>query len=255
LGVLNLNWFDTVTGSLEDLEGLVNLRVLEMDGVKEVVGSLSYLQNMPLTVLGLLSLSKVEGSLSHLRNLQLTFLDLYDLSKVEGSLSHLQIMQLTFLSLTHVSKVEGSISHIQNMPLTFLSLGDLSKVEGSLSHIENMPLSILQLFSLSKVEGSVSHIQSMQLKYLSLGGTSVSGTPSQSLVSRCKEPTTTCIFTPAPKMCEASERIVGLTCEPCPNCGANGECLYGMDESDYLCESCHSGEFKVRQNGQGGREG
>jgi len=28
-----------------------------------------------------------------------------------------------------------------------------------------------------------------------------------------------------------------------------------MDESDYLCESCHSGESKVRHNGQGGREG
>ena len=158
LEVLNLNNCDKVTGSLEDLEGLLNLRVLRMNWVKELEGPLSYLQNM----------------------------------------------SLTYLSLSYLSKVEGSLSHLQNMPLTILSLQ----------------------------------------------GTSVTGTPSQSFISQCKEPSNQCLFTPAPKMCDAGERIVGLTCEPCPNCGANGECLYGMDESDYLCERCHSGEFKVRQKGQ-----
>ena len=84
---------------------------------------------------------------------------------------------------------------------------------------------------------------------------SVTGTPSKSLISHCKEPGTQFFLTPAPKMCDVWERIVGLTCKPYQNCRANGECLYGMDESDYLCESCHSGESKVRHNGQGGREG
>ena len=62
-------------------------------------------------------------------------------------------------------------------------------------------------------------------------------------------------FHPRSKNVRGWKRIVGLTCEPCLNCGANGECLYGMDESDYLCESCHSGESKVRYSRQGGREG
>jgi len=134
---MNLNWCDKVTGSLEDLEGLVNLRVLTMSRVKEV---------------------------------------------------------------------EASLSHLQNMPLMSLDLPSLSKVEGSLAHLQNMPLTILDM-----------------------AGTSVSGTPSKSLISRCKEPSNQLVFTPAPKMCEARERIVGLTCEPSPNCGANGECLDGMD--------------------------
>ena len=164
--------------------------------------------------------------------------------------------QLEVLNLNWCDKITGSLEDLKELVnLRRLELFRVEDVEGSLSHLQNMPLMVLGLTCPSKVEGSLSHLQNMQLMVLLLAGTSVTGTPSKSLISHCKEPTTQCVFTPAPKMCEAGERIVGLTCEPCPNCGANGECLYGMDESDYLCESCHSGEFKVRQNRQGGREG
>jgi len=176
----------------------------------------------------------VEGDLSSLKNMtQLEVLNLNWCDKVTGNLEDLEgLVNLRRLEMYRVKEVEGSVSHLQKMPLTWLDLGKLSKVEGSLSYLQNM-----------------------QLTWLILAGTSVSGTPSKSLISQCKEPSSHCIFTPAPKMCGAGERIIGLTCETCPNCGANGECLYGMDESDYLCESCNSGEFKVRQNGQGGGEG
>ena len=71
LKVLNLNYCDKVTGSLEDLKGLVNLIRLEMDGVEEMEGSLSHLENMLLTVLQFTFLSKVEGSLSCFQNMPL----------------------------------------------------------------------------------------------------------------------------------------------------------------------------------------
>ena len=85
LEALKLNWRYKNTGSLEDLEGLVNLRVLTMSRVKEVEGPLSHIQNMPLTYLDLAYPSKVERSLSHLHNMPLTYLKLFYLSKVEGS--------------------------------------------------------------------------------------------------------------------------------------------------------------------------
>jgi len=97
LEVLNLNWCDKVTGSLEDLEGLVNLRRLELSSVKGV-----------------------EGSVSHLKNMQLTFLVLYSLSKAEGSVSHLKKMPLSFLSLAGTSATgtpsKSLISHCRNQP-------------------------------------------------------------------------------------------------------------------------------------------
>jgi len=46
-------------------------------------------------------------------------------------------------------------------------------------------------------------------------------------------------------MCGEGERIVGFSCEPCPNCASGGECLYGRDEEDYFCEMCPSSYYPV----------
>ena len=46
-------------------------------------------------------------------------------------------------------------------------------------------------------------------------------------------------------MCGEGQRLVGLICEPCQNCAANGQCHYGMDESDYFCESCPIDSYKL----------
>lgn len=46
-------------------------------------------------------------------------------------------------------------------------------------------------------------------------------------------------------MCGEGQRLVGLICEPCQNCAANGECHFGMDESDYFCESCPIDSYKL----------
>ena len=46
-------------------------------------------------------------------------------------------------------------------------------------------------------------------------------------------------------MCEQGERIIGLYCEPCPNCASGGECLYGRDKENYFCETCPSSYYPV----------
>jgi len=80
---------------------------------------------------------------------------------------------------------------------------------------------------------------------LYLSGTNVEGTPSMSLIERCKSQGSTCIFTPARKMCGPGQQTVGLKCEPCENCGGDGKCLYGMDERDYFCEKCPFQTYKL----------
>jgi len=124
---------------------------------------------------------------------------------VEGDLLSLKNMtQLEVLNLNRCDKVTGGLEDLEGLVnLRVLEMDGVKEMEGSLSHLQNMQLTRLSLIDPSKVEGSLSHLQNMQLALLVLQGTRVTGTPSKSLISQCKESSTQCTFTPAPKMCEA----------------------------------------------------
>jgi len=81
--------------------------------VKEVEGSLSHLQNMPLKFLNLFKLSKVERSLSHIQNIQLAYLNLYSLSKVEGIMTDKIELFIEGLMQGLFMIIEATVMHAQ----------------------------------------------------------------------------------------------------------------------------------------------
>jgi hypothetical protein len=179
-------------------------------------------------------LSSVEG-LTSLTKLYLDGLALLtgDLSSVEG------LTSLTYLDLSLLKHLGGSLSAVSDMTgMTFLNLFGAEGVGGSLASLERLVnLKTIFLYGLKQLGGSVKVVENfLDFDTLLVSGTSVTGRPSEDIISRCKDPDVYCMFTPAPKMCGEGERMVGLTCESCPNCGADGSCLHGMDESDYFCE-------------------
>ncbi|GMI35328.1 hypothetical protein TrRE_jg8496, partial [Triparma retinervis] len=158
--------------------------------------------------------------------------------------------KLTYLDLSLLKHLGGSLSAVSDMTgMTFLNLFGAESVGGSLASLERLVnLKTIFLYGLKQLGGSVKVVENfLDFDTLLVSGTSVTGRPSEDIISRCKDPDVYCMFTPAPKMCGEGERMVGLTCESCPNCGADGSCLHGMDESDYFCESCYTGDFKVGQ--------
>ncbi|GMI46315.1 hypothetical protein TrCOL_g2787 [Triparma columacea] len=167
---------------------------------------------------------------------------------IMGDLADLQdLTKLRELDLGGLALVTGDLSSVEGLTsLTYLDLRGLALVTGDLSSVEGLTsLTYLDLRGLALVTGDLSSVEVVtSLDFLDLRSTSISGTLSTSLIARCST-SILCLITPAPMMCGEGQRLVGLICEPCQNCAANGECHFGMDESDYFCESCPIDSYKL----------
>ena len=134
----------------------------------------------------------------------------------------------------------GNLSSLKQLLLSSNYLtGGLPSEIGNLHSLEEFSASFNKLSG--DIPASLGDLRS--LAFLALAYNNLENAIPPSLVSLCRNPACSCVFTGNIRLCGDRSRVISETCETFPSCGPLGTCHSSFDPGSYLCARCLPGFY------------